>query len=348
MSDHTVDDDVPKADLPQNPPTAAGPAEAPSAPVVSAPAQVVDPDVTPKRKSRKAWMVIALVLVAILVGVGGAYGYQQAQTRRTARDKVEQATTLVENADTVVLDVDEVVRAEITSEVGDQALELQDRVPDALENLQKASGLIDDALADLPQEDIARARALQISADTRAEMLAAVDPILEANIKAAASLQPSLDGWEAVLAGEQLADQAVAEYNKLTNDAVKKSQTLTADAEKKYGEAEQLFSEAATGFPEADFGVYFTYVDGKQALLVISKQADEAFLKGDKVKANELGDQYNTKDKELVEQAKKLPDTPTEVVANAYEELAGKSTDAYFDARDKATEADKVLKDLEG
>lgn len=305
-------------------------------------------DETATQRKRRWWLLVAVILAFALAGAAGVYAYQQSQTRSAARAQIDEATTLIEDADVVVLEVDEAVRAEITAEVGEQAADLQERVPQAIDDLGQAAMLIDEATPDLADEDVPRAEALKDSALARAEMLGTVDPILEGNIRAAAALQPALDAWSAVLEGETLADQAIAEYNKLTTEGVTRSQTLTADAVAKYGSAKQLFSTAATGFPEADFTAYVTYVDGKIELLGISKQANDAFLAGDKAKANTLSTQYNAKDKELVALAAELPETPAEVVASAYEEFAGEATTEYFEARQRATDADKVLNDLEG
>lgn len=299
------------------------------------------------KKSRRGLLIAVLVVLLAALGVGGWFAWQQIDTQNRALNQVDDATTLIENADVVVLEVDEIVRAEITPEIGEQASEIQTRVPDAIASLNEASALIDSVMPDLREGDIPRAEALQEAARARSAMLAAVDPILAGNAKAAAALTPALDGWAAVLDGEKLLDDAVVEYNKLTDAAVKKSRDITVQAERKLQSAEDLFSLAATSFPEANFAPYQNYINGKQQLVTFSKQADDAFLKGDKAKANGLSDQYNAKDKKLIEQGKALPETPAEVVADAYQAVAGAATDTYFEARDRATIADKALKDLE-
>ena len=325
--------------------------EQPAEPISAPPAteQALSPAEEPAKKpSRARWIIIAVLVLAVIGAAAGGYAwYRQSQAQGAAQSKIDEAITLVEDADVVVLDVDEIVRAEITPEVGAQAEEVRERVPEAIADLGRATALIDEAVPDLPEDDVEHARAVKASAEARAEMLGPVEPILEANIKAAAALQPALDAWAAVLEAETLADRAIAEYNKLTNEDVTRSQTLTADALAKYQEAKELFSTAATGFPEADFSAYTDYVAGKIELLGISKQANDAFLAGNKAQANTLSNQYNVKDKELVALAAELPETPAEVVASAYEALAGEATTRYFEARQRATDADAALKDLE-
>lgn len=303
-------------------------------------------------RGRARWgrrLTVALILL-LVAGVAGAgwWAWDVSTMRSAARMQVDDATTLIENADVVVLDVDEVVRAEITPEIGERAADLIDSLDGAVADLELAAAMIGDVLNDLPEDEQPRAEALAAAARARMEMLSVSGEILEANAKAANALTPSLEGWNAVLEGEKRVDEAVVEYNKLTDASVRKAEEINVEAEKQFLSARALFSTAATAFPEADFSAYQTYIDGKIALIAISKQANAAYLRGDKAGANRLSEQYNVKDKELVEQSKQLPETPAEVVADAYEELAGASTEAYFEARDEATRADKILSDLEG
>lgn len=299
------------------------------------------------RKRGKALVTVMSLLLVALIGVGGWYAWQQIDTRNRALAVVDDATLLIENADVVVLEVDEIVRAEITPEIGARATDVQADIQGAIDDLDEAAGMIEGALPELREDDIPRAEALMEAARARSEMLNVSTAILEGNAKAAVALSAVLDGWAAVLEGEKLLDEAVVEYNKLTDAAVKKSRDITVQAERKLQSAEDLFSQATTAFPEADLGVYYNYINGKQQLVTLSKQADDAFLKGDKAKANTLSDEYNVKDKKLVESGKALPDTPAALIATAYEAVAGEATTRYFEARDRATIADKALKDLE-
>lgn len=274
--------------------------------------------------------------------------YENLTTRRLAVERLDEATALVEAADQVVLDVDEVVRAEIDAEVGEQATEVAPRVPGAIDELTEALALIEEALRDLPDEELAYAAALEASAKARLEMLEQAEVILKANEKAAAVLEPATNAWDLVLEAEELSSEAVDEYNKLTREGVTRSSELTAESREKVVKAKGLFSEAATGFPEADLADYVEYCDAKLNALEISKQADEAWLAGRPEEANRLGEEYNQAETELVERVEGLPASPSEPIAAAYEELAGEATEAYFEARSRATEADAYLREIAG
>lgn len=317
----------------------APPAEPPTSPVPSEPA----PN-GPRRGVFVAAVIVALVALVALAAAGWMY-YEVTTVQRAAVERLDQATALVESADEVVLDVDDIVRAEIDSEMTTRVVDVAERVPGAVEELEEAVGLIAESIEDLPDDEVAYARALESSARARLDMLDEAEVILEANRRAAAALGPATKAWELVLESNTLSRQAVEEYNKLTRESVTRSSELTKESEQAIREAQALFSEAATAFPEVDFSDYLEYAEAKIAALEISKQADAAFLDDRPADANRLGEQYNDAEKELAEKAAALPASPAERIAAAYEELAGEATERYFQARARATEADARLRD---
>jgi hypothetical protein len=342
--------DVEETSRPDSEPTPE-PAGSGGAPPVVAPPAAAEAAAPPPGGPRKGLIavVVAVAVVALVaLGVAGWMYYETTTTQRAAVELLEQATVLVERADAVVLDLDEIVRAEIDSEMATTTVEVAEAVPGAVDDLEEALALIDESLEDLPDDEIAYARALQSSARARLEMLEQADPILEANEKAAIALGPATRAWALVLESNDLSRQAVAEYNKLTRESVTRSAELTAQSTAKATEAKALFSEAATGFPEADLSMYVAYTDAKLAALAISKQADEAFLGNRPAEANTLGDRFNEAERALAEKARELPESPAVPIAAAYEELAGAATDSYLQARARATEADARLREVDG
>lgn len=331
---------------PDTSPEPSGPAGAPPAAPPAAPDAPTLPPSGP-RKDLVAVVVVVAAIAVIALGIAGWMYYQTTASQRAAVELLEGATALVESADAVVLDLDEVVRAEIDSEMTTRVAEVAEAVPGAIEKLEEALVFIDESLEDLPDDEIAYARALRSSAKARLEMFEQADPILDTNKKAAAALEPATRAWALVLEANGLSRQAVEEYNKLTRESVTRSAELTRQSNGKVIEAKALFSEAATGFPEADLSMYIEYTEAKLAALVISKQADEAFLGNRPAEANTLGNRFNEAERALAEKAKELPDSPAEPIAAAYEALAGKATEAYLQARARATEADARLREAD-
>ncbi len=318
--------------------------------VISAPTEPpVGGRISGSAPRRRTWLWVTLALIAaIALGAGGYLAYDQLRAQDNATEDVDEAARLLESADATVIEVDDVIRSEVDADLGDRASLLKEDLASAISNLEQAVGLIDGALDDLPGADAPYARSLKGSALPRIEMLMLAEGLLDANIKAAAALDPSVAAWDKVLEAEAISDQAVAKYNELTKDSVTESVGLATQAEGLLTEARELFSEAGTGFPETDFSTYIEFCDGKLELLGLSKKADGEWLAGKISDANATIAQYNEKEAVLIELAKTLPDTPVEVVAAAYESLASEDTDAYFDARERATAADAALQEMGG
>lgn len=291
-------------------------------------------------------VIIAIALVFLLLAAGGGYAYFEIQARDAALGRLAQATELLASADSIVIDADAVVRGDITTELGVKASQAATDLPTAVAELQEAIELLQRIQDDLPSERAQEAVALIASAEGRLEMLEHAPPILQANILAAAALDPARVAWEHVSAAEDLKDQATTEYNRLTRASVTRSQELNTQAEERFRQAKEQFRLADEAFPEAEMGRFIAYTESNLEMLAISKRADAAFLAGRIAEANTLAGQVNTKDAQIVEQLKALPETPEAAIAAAYEQLAGAATELYFEARDRATKADAALERL--
>ncbi len=300
------------------------------------------PDTPRSAMSRTGIIVLVIVVLAIAVGAG-LYGYRVSTARRAAVEELDKATKLLQSADLVVLEVDDLIRQKLSDEVGAQAGELLEALPDASAELDLALKTLAGAAPDLPGDRISEAEALADSARARQDMLLSARPILEANEKVAAALSPALAAWDLVLEAEKIADQSVAEYNKLTKDSATAAQTLGTQAGQKLTEARTQFAASDKALPGAKLSRFTNYVDEKLKLLELSKKAISSFLAGDNATANEFSNQFNAKDKQISALAKTLPESPSGPIADAYEAMAGVSTDKYNAARDEATKADAEL-----
>lgn len=298
---------------------------------------------TKMRAKRTTWIIAGVVFAVVAAALAGIFVYQEATSRAAALERLSEATELVRRADAVVIDVDEVVRGEITPELGVSASEAASAAPAAISDLKRAQELIDQALPDLPEESAAEARALADSARARIKMLDAAAEILPVNVLAADALRHVRAGWDHLLEGEKLADRAIEEYNKLTRASVGESQRLNVQASERLKLALADLQAGANAFPDAGIAGFVKYTESKIALIGISAQADAAFLAGRTREANALSTRFNADEKEVIKQLEALPETPEIAIAGAYERLAGPATAVYFEARDEATRADEAL-----
>lgn len=295
---------------------------------------------------RRRWVAI---LVLALLGVGliafAVLGVRAFSSRMDAARKLDQATQLVQDADKIVVEIDEVVRAKVTPELVEKARGASERVEGAKGMLDEAVALVDEASPDLNDDERERAALLRETATARLAMLKPAPSILKLNAEASSAMPLADAAWKATLAADDLSDKAVASYNKLTKAGVTQSQKLNKRAGSELADARDQFDGAEKAFSSAPFEQYLAYVDARIALNKLSQQSDAAWLKGDIAKANSLISDYNREDRNAVELAKQLPADPAASIAKAYETSSKAQTDEYYAARKAALEADRKLRE---
>lgn len=295
---------------------------------------------------RRTWALAGAAFAAIALIVVAFFVIQGIGERRAAAEKLGRAIELVEAADTVVVQIDGVVREEVTPELAERARGASARVADAREGLEEAVRLVETARPDLNDDEREQADLLEEAARARLEMLDHAPAILSVNEKAGTALPLAEQAWDLTLSADKLSDQAVSAYNKLTKAGVQQSRTLNRQAASELASASALFAEAGAAFPEAGLDRYSAYVASRIRLNQLSQESDAAWLKGDLAKANQIIKTYNAEDKRAVGLAKALPPSPRQAIATAYEAASQDETDRYYDARERATQADQRLRRL--
>ena len=259
-----------------------------------------------RRLSRRAMLLMSVIVIVVLVAAG-FIGSSAITRRLKAAREIDRATRLLEQADTIVLDIDEVIRAEASPVMAERARALLDKMPSTVSDLKEVERLIDDAMGKVTEDEQRKSVLLRAAASARLEMLEPAKPVLDANVKAGLALEPAQDGWGIVLAAEKLADQSVREYNKLTTESVRRSSNLAAQAARELSRSRPYFSQAATAFPEAGFDRYLAFVDAKIALLALSRRSNSAWIAGKIPEANADIKKYNAQEKVAVALARALP-----------------------------------------
>lgn len=295
------------------------------------------------RKATRRAIILAVTIVVVVFSAAGIIGTRAISRRFAGARDLDQAQELLKAADAVVLDVDQVVRAEANAEIAASARALGSRIPIAKSDLEAASRLVEGAMDSITEDEQRRALLLKSAAAARLEMLGPAQIILAGTAKAGDALEPSRLGWELLVAAEKLADDSVKQYNRLTKQSVAASSKLASQAEAELSKARSHFSEAATAFPEARFDRYLEYIDAKVILLSLSRQSNTLWLAGKLAEANAAIARYNTQDTTAVALAAALPESPGKAIADAYEGIAGTATKEYFSARESATKADAKL-----
>ena len=297
------------------------------------------------RRNRTVWITL-ITLGAVVLAVASVSAWRVMGGRLEAARQLDRATLMVERADNTVIAFDEVVRAEVSPSTAIKARQVEPRIESARKELEASLKLIDSAMPRLTDDERRRAMLLKTAAAARIEMLDSAPAILSANIKASDATPLASGAWTSTLAAAKMTERAVAEYNKLTKSGVQASATFNAQAEQAFTESRDLFSRAATAFPEAGLERYVAYLDQKLKQVALSRQSDAAWMAGDISQTNRLIAAYNVEDAKSVALVKELPVTPSVAIADAYKQLADPATAAYFEGRRKAADADKALKAL--
>ncbi|HSK47610.1 MAG TPA: hypothetical protein VLA05_06350 [Coriobacteriia bacterium] len=295
---------------------------------------------------KRHMLLVAILLIgAVAIVAFLLLGYRTFTLRLDAARRLDQATTLVQDSDRVVVEIDSVVRAEMEPELGEKARDAIQRVDDADVMLTRAVQLIDQARPDLNDDEREQADLLKASAVTRQKMLDPAPEILEANASAASALPPATEGWEGVVEADKVSDRAVTAYNKLTKAGVRDSQKLNRSVAGILKDSRENFESAEDAFPAAPFEQYLKYLGVRIEMNKLSQRSDAAWLKDNLSGANKIIKEYNRKDERAVELAKDLPSTPEQAIAEAYAETTKQLTDEYYAAREKALEADRLLRE---
>jgi hypothetical protein len=294
-------------------------------------------------RTRAKWAGAGVALVVILALLL-FMAYRTFTERLQAARNTDTATALIESADVIVVQVDTVVRSEVTSGLAEQARVAAAQVPEATRQLQRAVALLEASSQGTTLDDEQRSAELLDAAKARLDMMEQAPTILRLNQASSEALVPAREGWDGLIAADQKSDRAVAEYNRLTKAGVQRSRTLNKEVAGELAAAREKLALAEQLFPEGPFEEYLAYVDLRISLNQLSQQADAAWLAGNVRKANSIITNLNTQEATAIARAKTLPETPEKAIADAYVAAARQATEAYYRARDAATDADKQLR----
>ncbi len=156
----------------------------------------------PGAARRRARWASAAVAAFVIVGLMSYMGYRTFTTRLDSARKVDAATVLIEDADVVVVQVDTVVRSEVTSTLAEPARAAQSQVPSATAQLEQAVELLEAGRDGNTLGDQRRGEGLLAAAKARLQMMEQAPTILRLNIGASEALVPARQGWDGVVAAD--------------------------------------------------------------------------------------------------------------------------------------------------
>ena len=171
-------------------------------------------------------------------------------------------------------------------------------------------------------------------------------------MNAATEAQSAAEGvdaaWKTVLEGDDLARQAAQLVTETTAENVEASKRKTNEALAAFDEAYAAFLDVQATYPQADLTQFVDYIAKRQESLGYAIASDDAILAKNKEEATAQNNAYNIADAEAATLAKALPDDPSSIVDEAFEDATSDVAKAYSTARLQARSADAFISDYLG
>lgn len=349
-SKHTT----PIAALPSRP--ASQPEKSPSAPLAAAPSK---PKRSPeeeisRRKARRRlskWLAIA-VIVVVSVGLavaGGMYFYREYQSQQSHIAVLDDALSLIKEADETIQQLDEVVgnpfakgSEEQRSAIQTQLESVEQKLHDADEKARAVSLELNSAR----EKEAANQTVAAVSA--RYTLIEQGKLLMSAATEAQSAAEQVDAAWKTVLEGDDLARQAAQLVTDTTAENVEASKDKTNEALAAFDEAYAAFLDVQATYPQADLTQFVDYVAKRQESLGYAIASDDAILDKNKEEATAQNNAYNIADAEAATLAKTLPEDPSSLIDEAFEDATADSAKAYSTARLQARSADAFISDYLG
>lgn len=307
-----------------------------------------------RRKARRRlskWLAVAVIVVVSigLLGAGGMYLYRDYQSQQGHVAVLDDALSLVKEADETIQQLDEVVTDPFAKGSEEQRTAIQAQLEAVEQKLQDA-------------DEKARAVSLELNGAREKEAanqavagIAARFTLVEQGqllMNAATEAQSAAEGvdaaWKTVLEGDDLARQAAQLVTETTAENVEASKSKTNEALAAFDEAYAAFLDVQATYPQADLTQFVDYVAKRQESLGYAIASDDAILAKNKEEATAQNNAYNIADAEAATLAKALPDDPSSIVDEAFEDATSDVAKAYSTARLQARSADAFISDYLG
>jgi len=309
--------------------------------------------VIPKRKRRR-WPIIIAIIIVLIIAAGGITYYvihqnaaKQEDERRESYRMLDQSIALIQESDVIVVRVDEAVHKRVTIDDVPQLQALLEQIPSAQNSLDAAvttATKAKDRLSD--QDSLAFAQHVLDAATYRQTLLKEGAALIEKDIAAVTSLVLLHEALNYLIEADTAMRNAAGLSNTISE--IQQAVELNVFAREKLDQAQNKLTEAQFAFPQAGFGIVFTYINLKRESADLAIAADEALINGDIEAALALNEAFAVKDQEAVQIAAQIPGDPVNLISLAYNQITGEIRERYLHARTQAAESDVFIRDYLG
>ena len=307
-----------------------------------------------RRKARRRlskWLAIAVIVVVSvgLLGAGGMYLYRDYQTQQGHIAVLDDALSLIKEADETIQQLDEVVSNPFAEGSEERRSAIQAQLEGVKQKLQDADDKARTVSLELNgarEKEAANQTVAAISA--RYSLIEQGQLLMSAATEAQSAAEQVDTAWKTVLEGDDLARQAAQLVTDTTAENVEASKEKTNEALASFDAAHTAFLDIQVTYPLADFTRFVDYVAKRQESLGYAIASDDAILAKNKEEATAQNNAYNIADAEAAALAKALPEEPSSIVDEAFENATADVAKAYSTARLQARSADAFISDSLG
>lgn len=307
-----------------------------------------------RRKARRRlskWLAVAVIVVVSigLLGAGGVYLYRDYQNQQGHVAVLDDALSLVKEADETIQQLDEVVTDPFAEGSEEQRTAIQaqlEAVERKLQDADEKARAVSLELNGAREKEAANQAVAGIAA--RFTLVEQGQLLMNAATEAQSAAENVDAAWKTVLEGDDLARQAAQLVTETTSENVEASKNKTNEALAAFDEAYAAFLDVQATYPQADLTQFVDYVAKRQESLGYAIASDDAILAKNKEEATAQNNAYNIADAEAATLAKALPDDPSSIVDEAFEDATSDVAKAYSTARLQARSADAFISDYLG
>ena len=307
-----------------------------------------------RRKARRRlskWLAVAVIVVVSigLLGAGGVYLYRDYQNQQGHVAVLDDALSLVKEADETIQQLDEVVTDPFAEGSEEQRTAIQaqlEAVERKLQDADEKARAVSLELNGAREKEAANQAVAGIAA--RFTLVEQGQLLMNAATEAQSAAENVDAAWKTVLEGDDLARQAAQLVTETTPENVEASKNKTNEALAAFDEAYAAFLDVQATYPQADLTQFVDYIAKRQESLGYAIASDDAILAKNKEEATAQNNAYNIADAEAATLAKALPDDPSSIVDEAFEDATSDVAKAYSTARLQARSADAFISDYLG
>lgn len=310
-------------------------------------------------------VVTTLVIVCVLVALALTAGQTFLQVNARQHDYRSQLINeigVVNQCDQTLIPFDELVMAQYDAKRFDATGtrpsfdELTKTYREVVGDIAPSRTQLEDALAAIEalqpslsdNRDKEAAYQAVTAARSRLNMLESGVAIIDESLMATKAFTEVGDGWKKIIDADAAAREATSLLREMNTKNVKASAQKSNEAISLLSEANTLFTQAQSGYPQLNVQAFIDYIAKRDEAQRMALSADQAYLDRDKEQLEKTNAKYNELEQQAADLAEAMGENPDQKVADLYYQAIESDAKAYEEERVKAGNADMFLRDYLG